>query len=407
MSTPSDKESTTHRPSITTVQKSAILGAAFLMATSAVGPGFLTQTATFTETLGASFGFVILVSILMDIGVQLNVWRVVTVSKLKAQEIANLVFPGMGYVLAFLIIMGGLAFNIGNIGGAGLGFQGMFGMSPVLGAMISGIIAIGLFLFKEAGKAIDKFAQLMGFVLIILIFYVVFKTNPPFGEAIVRTVAPSKLDAMAIVTLVGGTVGGYITFSGAHRLLEAGITGEENLPSVNRSSVSGILIASFIRVFLFLAVLGVVSQGIPLIKDNPALTPFQYGIGDLGKVIFGMVIWAASITSVIGCAYTSVTFLTNFSEFIERNKRFFVIGFITISTLIFMTIGKPAQVLVLVGTLNGLVLPIALVVILLAAYRKNIIGNYRHPVWMAIFGWIVAIAMSILSVITISKYLAG
>ncbi|MFX5668679.1 hypothetical protein ABTE14_20680, partial [Acinetobacter baumannii] len=80
----------------------------------------------------------------------------------------------------------------GNIGGAGLGFQGMFGMSPVLGAMISGIIAIGLFLFKEAGKAIDKFAQLMGFVLIILIFYVVFKTNPPFGEAIVRTVAPSK-----------------------------------------------------------------------------------------------------------------------------------------------------------------------------------------------------------------------
>lgn len=103
MSTPSDKESTTHRPSITTVQKSAILGAAFLMATSAVGPGFLTQTATFTEKLGASFGFVILVSILMDIGVQLNVWRVVTVSKLKAQEIANLVFPGMGYVLAFLI----------------------------------------------------------------------------------------------------------------------------------------------------------------------------------------------------------------------------------------------------------------------------------------------------------------
>lgn len=58
-----------------------------------------------------------------------------------------------------------------------------------------------------------------------------------------------------------------------------------------------------------------------------------------------MVIWAPSITSVIGCAYTSVTFLTNFSDFIERNKRFFVIGFITISTLIFMTIGKPAQVL--------------------------------------------------------------
>ena len=96
----------------------AILGAAFLMATSAVGPGFLTQTATFTESLMASFGFVILISIIMDIGVQLNVWRVVAVSKKRAQEIANLVFPGVGYLLAFLIIAGGLAFNIGNIGGA-------------------------------------------------------------------------------------------------------------------------------------------------------------------------------------------------------------------------------------------------------------------------------------------------
>lgn len=398
---------TVPKQGISATHKSAILGAAFLMATSAVGPGFLTQTATFTEKLGASFGFVILISILMDIGVQLNVWRVVTVSKLKAQEIANLVFPGMGYVLAFLIVMGGLAFNIGNIGGAGLGFESMFGMNPVAGALLSGVIAIAIFSFKEAGKAIDRFAQLMGFVLIILIFYVVFKTNPPFGEAIVRTIAPEKLDAMAIVTLVGGTVGGYITFSGAHRLLEAGITGEENLPSVNRSSVQGILIASFIRIFLFLGVLGVVTQGIPLLKDNPALTPFVHGIGDMGRVIFGMVIWAASITSVIGCAYTSVTFLTNFSDFIERNKRFFIIGFITISTLIFATIGKPAQVLVLVGTLNGLVLPIALTIILIAAYRKNVIGTYRHPVWMAVFGWIVTISMAVLSVITISKYLSS
>lgn len=388
-------------------RNSAILGAAFLMATSAVGPGFLTQTATFTEKLGASFGFVILISILMDIGVQLNVWRVVTVSRMRAQDVANKVFPGMGYVLAFLIVMGGLAFNIGNIGGAGLGFESVFGISPVLGALISGVIAVGLFLSKEAGTLVDRFAQLMGFVLIALILYVVFKTDPPFGEAAVRTFAPTKLDAMAIVTLVGGTVGGYITFSGVHRLLDAGITGEENLPSVTRSSVQGILIASIIRVFLFLGVLGIVSQGVPLIKDNPALTPFVHGIGDVGKIIFGMVIWAASITSVIGCAYTSVTFLTSFSSFIEKNKRFFIIGFIAISTAIFATIGKPAQVLVLVGTLNGLVLPIALFIILLAAYRTNIIGTYRHPVWMAVFGWIVAIAMTILSIVTIYKYITG
>lgn len=383
----------------------AILGAAFLMATSAVGPGFLTQTATFTESLMASFGFVILISIVMDIGVQLNVWRVVAVSKRRAQEIANLVFPGVGYLLAFLIIAGGLAFNIGNIGGAGLGMQSMFNISPITGALISGVIAVAIFLGRETGPIMDKFTQLMGFILIVLIIYVMFKSDPPLAEAVTKTIMPDKIDAVAIVTLVGGTVGGYITFSGAHRLLEAGVSGEENLDSVTRSSVSGILIASVIRVFLFLAVLGVVSKGIALDPSNPAMSPFQYILGNTGKVVFGMVIWAASVTSVIGAAYTSVSFMTNFHPFIETHKRYFIIGFIVISTFVFATIGKPAQVLVLVGTLNGLVLPIAMVIILIAAYRKNIVGNYKHPIWIAVFGWLIAIAMSILSVMTIAQYL--
>ena len=83
----------------------------------------LTQTATFTNTLLASFGFVILLSILLDIGAQLNIWRIVIVSGKRAQDISNAVFPKAGYFLAALIVMGGLAFNIGNVGGAGLGLN--------------------------------------------------------------------------------------------------------------------------------------------------------------------------------------------------------------------------------------------------------------------------------------------
>ncbi|MEZ7172121.1 hypothetical protein NRI27_09605, partial [Sporosarcina sp. OR05] len=94
-----------------TIQKSnrgVLLGAAFLMATSAIGPGFLTQTTFFTETLLASFGFVILVSIIIDIGAQMNVWRIIAVSEKRAQDIANDVFPGLGFLLAALVVAGGL-----------------------------------------------------------------------------------------------------------------------------------------------------------------------------------------------------------------------------------------------------------------------------------------------------------
>lgn len=383
----------------------AILGAAFLMATSAVGPGFLTQTATFTQSLGASFAFIILMSVLMDIGVQFNVWRIIAVSKLKAQDIANKVFPGVGYLLSFLIILGGLAFNIGNIAGAGLGFETIFGINPILGACISAVIAIGIFINKDAGAHMDRFAKILGALLILIIIYIVFKSNPPLKEVAIKTFAPSKFNALSLVTLIGGTVGGYITFSGAHRLLDAGICGVENLKEVSKSSVSGIIIASIIRVFLFLAVLGVISLGVSLNPNNPALTPFEYILGNFGSVVFGIVIWAASITSVVGCAYTSVSFISSFSPWLKKNENNIIIAFIIFSTLVFSTIGKPTAVLILVGTLNGFILPIALCVILIAAYKKNIIGDYKHSKILALIGWLITIAMAYLSYVTVINYI--
>ena len=49
---------------------SVLLGAAFIMATSAIGPGFLTQTSHYTDLLKGSFGFVILISCILSLVVQ-------------------------------------------------------------------------------------------------------------------------------------------------------------------------------------------------------------------------------------------------------------------------------------------------------------------------------------------------
>lgn len=378
--------------------RSMLLGAAFLMATSAIGPGFLTQTTTFTEQLAASFGFVILVSIIIDIGAQMNIWRIIAVSEKRAQDIANDVLPGVGYFLALLIVMGGLAFNIGNVGGAGLGLNVLFGISPELGALLSGIFAIGIFLIKEAGKAMDRFAQIAGFVMIGLTIYVMFTAKPPYGEAVMKTFIPDDISYLAIVTLVGGTVGGYITFAGGHRLIDAGIKGKEAIPQVTRSAVSAIGIASIMRIFLFLAAFGVVAQGFALDPSNPAASVFQIAAGTVGYKIFGIIMWAAAVTSVVGAAYTSVSFIRTFNPFIDKNYQWFIVGFIAISTIVFVSIGQPAKILVLVGSLNGLILPIALGVMLIAAYRKKIVGDYKHPLWMTIFGIIIVITMAAMGI---------
>ncbi|MCY8544676.1 NRAMP family divalent metal transporter [Bacillus vallismortis] len=380
---------------------SLLMGAAFLMATSAVGPGFLTQTATFTNTLAASFGFVIIISIILDIFAQTNVWRIIAVSGKRGQEIANMVLPGLGYFIATLVVLGGLAFNIGNIGGAGLGLQVLFGITPEIGALISAVVAILIFLIREAGKAMDRFTQIAGFVMILLTLYVAFTTAPPVGEAVANTIAPEQISIFAIVTLVGGTVGGYITFAGGHRLLDAGIKGKESIPQVTKSSVVGILITSVMRIALFLAVLGVVSKGLHIDESNPAASVFKLAAGNVGYKIFGLIMWSAAITSVIGAAYTSVSFFKTFSPKIEKNSRGIIIGFIVVSTLAFVTIGQPAKILVLVGSLNGLILPIALGTLLIAAYKKKIIGDYKHPLWLTVSGALVVVVMAVMGIYTL------
>ncbi|KGX86870.1 NRAMP family divalent metal transporter [Pontibacillus litoralis] len=380
-----------------------LLGAAFLMATSAIGPGFLTQTTHFTEQLAASFGFVILISIIIDIGAQLNIWRIITVSGKPAQDIANSLLPGLGFFLSALIVAGGLAFNIGNIAGAGLGTNVLFGVSPELGALLSGMVAIGIFLVREAGKLMDRFAQFLGFIMIGLTVYVMFTAQPPIGEAVVKTFNPDTIDYLAIVTLVGGTVGGYITFAGGHRLLDAGIKGKESLNYVNRSAISAIGIASIMRIFLFLAALGVVAQGIALDPANPPASVFEAAAGPIGYKIFGVVMWSAAVTSVVGAAYTSVSFIKTFSKKIESNQKLVIVSFIAISTLVFVLVGEPVKILILVGSLNGLILPISLGVMIIAAHKTRIVGDYKHPRWLTIFGAFIVIIMATMGIYSLTE----
>lgn len=370
---------------------SVLLGAAFIMATSAIGPGFLTQTAVFTEQFRASFGFIILLSVLIDIGAQMNVWRVIGVSGMRGQDIANRLLPGLGYFVAGCVALGGLAFNIGNIAGAALGINVLVGIDVKVAAIISAVIAIIIFLSKQMGAAMDKFAKVLGFLMIVVVTYVAFITKPPIGEAVVRTFVPQDFSFMALITLVGGTVGGYITFAGGHRLIDGGITGKENIKEITKSSVTGILIASVMRIILFLAVLGVVSKGLQLDPANPPASAFKLGAGMIGYKFFGVVLWSAAITSVVGAAYTSVSFLRSFSKNIENNYRYWIIGFIVVSTLIFVTVGQPVTLLILAGSLNGLILPITLGTMLLASTNKNIVGDYKHPKWLLWAGIIVVL----------------
>jgi len=380
----------------TTSRDRRLSGAMFLMATSAIGPGFITQTTQFTAQLGAAFAFAILVSILVDIALQLNVWRVIGVSGLRAQELGNRVLPGVGHVLAFFVVLGGFVFNVGNVAGAGLGLDAMLDVPPAWGGAVSALLAVGIFLSRRGGLAMDQIVIVLGFVMIAMTGYVAFASQPPLGAALRNAVMPEQVDFLAITTLVGGTVGGYITYAGAHRLLDAGVRGAGHVDEIARASVTGVLITGLMRALLFLAILGVVAAGVRLDPANPAASAFAAAAGDIGRRVFGLILWAAAITSVIGASYTSVTFITRSGEQHERRRSLLTVAFIVLTTGVYVAAGAaPVPLLIFAGAFNGLILPIGVAVLLWVAWRRaDLLDGYVYPRSLAAIGliaWFVTI----------------
>lgn len=383
--------------------------ASILVATTAIGPGFLTQTAVFTQEHLASFGFAILVSLILAAVAQLNIWRVLCYTGLRGQELSNRLLPGLGYVIALLIVAGGLIFNIGNVGGGAMGWNTLFGLPMKWGTLLTGAFAIGIFLIKNAQRAMDYVTTILSLGIILVIVALIFLVHPPLAEAARCTFMPREPVGdlfPAILTLLGGTIGGYITFSGAHRLIEDGVTGAEHQGEVARSALSGIGIAAVLRLLLFLAVFGVVSHGAVLGSENPIVDAFAAGAGKLGYYFAGIVLVCASTVPVLGAAYTSVSFFKTFHPALRRREKELTIGMIALSTLCMFFLGKPAALLILAGAVNGLILPVTLFVCLIAARRKQIVGEgYRHPMWLWAAGLLVALLSAAVGVASIGELL--
>lgn len=388
------------------ISRSAALGAAFLMAASAVGPGFLIQTSRFSAQGGLSFFYVILFVTLADIVTKANIWSVVGAAGLSGAQIADRVRKGLGTVLTAMILFGGLAFNVGNIGGTALGLSAVFGLDERIGALIGGALAAGIFCFHGAKRVIDRLAIVLSATIAASLLAVVIKTQPPVLAAVAAPPAPSELAAwfFPLITLLGGACGGYIPFSGAHRLLESGSGSPK---AFRRSAALGASMSGAIRLLLFFCVIGGCYAGRTLLDenaaavihaDNPAAQTFLLAAGTWGKRLFGVTLFAAGLACTIGAAYTSVSFLKSLLPAAARHERGFILGMIGLSALILLIFGNAARFAILSGTVNGFVLPVSLGCILLACRRRDIVGDYRHPPVFTIAGWFVVALSAVLAV---------
>ncbi|EKO3828386.1 divalent metal cation transporter [Vibrio harveyi] len=387
-------------------QKKAILSVAFLMATTSVGPGFLTQTAVFTNIYKIDMAFPVFASMFITFGIVMNLWRIVGVSGMRIQDIANKVAPGMGYVVGILLALGAVAFNFGNVSGAALGINVLTGVDTTWGALFTGVVGCLLFVVHNASKRMDQMARYLGLFMIILIAYVAMTSLPPMGETMNAAVMPTDIGSFLLptLTIVGGAVGGYYT--GAQRLVDIGLQGKDKVPAIKTAAWAGISIAVVIRILLFLAVFGVIATGATLDSANPAADAFRQGAGEVGYFIFGLVLFVASITSVVGNSYMAISLIKTLFPIVARNEKVWCVGFIIITSLGTVTMNMPILLLMLAGLVNSIILPIVLGMMLVATRRKDIVGDYKHPVYLTFTGIAIVVVMAASSMTNISNFVS-
>ncbi|OBU32811.1 NRAMP family divalent metal transporter [Photobacterium kishitanii] len=385
-------------------QNKAILSVAFLMATTSVGPGFLTQTAVFTNIYNVDMAFPVFASMFITFGIVMNLWRIVAVSGLRIQDIANKVAPGMGYFIGILLALGAVAFNFGNVSGSALGMNVLIGLDTTWGAIFTGVIGSLLFIVHNASKRMDQMARYLGLLMIVLIAYVALTNLPPLAPTVIAAIAPSDFSNLLLptLTIVGGAVGGYYT--GAQRLIDVKLTGSENIHNVTKTAWAGISIAVIIRILLFCAVLGVITTGVTLDPSNPAADAFRHGAGDIGYFIFGLVLFVASITSVVGNSYMAISLIKTLFPIVARNEKSWCVGFIILTTLGTVLMNMPILLLMLAGLVNSIILPIVLATVLAATRKKDIVGDYKHPLYLTTIGGIIVIIMILASLSNISGF---
>ncbi|WP_318409911.1 NRAMP family divalent metal transporter [Photobacterium leiognathi] len=389
----------------TSWQNKAILSVAFLMATTSVGPGFLTQTAVFTNIYKIDMAFPVFASMFITFGIVMNLWRIVGVSGLRIQDIANRVAPGMGYVVGILLALGAVAFNFGNVSGAALGINVLTGVDTTWGALFTGVVGCLLFVVHNASKRMDQMARYLGLFMIVLIAYVAMTSLPPMGETLQAAVLPADMSNLLLptLTIVGGAVGGYYT--GAQRLVDVGLQGKDNVASIKKAAWAGISIAVVIRLLLFLAVFGVIATGAVLDTSNPAADAFRQGAGEVGYFIFGLVLFVASITSVVGNSYMAISLIKTLFPVVARNEKAWCVGFIIITSLGTVTMNMPILLLMLAGLINSIILPVVLAMVLAATRRKDIVGDYKHPMYLTVTGVLIVVVMAAASLSNISNFM--
>lgn len=335
------------------------------------------------------------------------------------------------YFAVFLLLVAN-TINIGaDLGAMASSAQLVFGI-PFIFLLIGMTVLI---LVLEVFVSYKTYVRFLKYLTFSLFAYVItaFIVKQDWTKVLTSTLAPSfsltKDYLFNIVAILGTTISPYLFFwqadeeveeeivQGKLRMMGAGVPkiSKRDIRKMRIDTTIGMLFSNIVMFFIIVTTASTLhTNGIFHIETADqaasALRPFA---GDFAFLLFAMGIIGTGLLSVpvlAGSASYAIAEALGWKAGLYRkfNKAHGFYGVITIATLIGLLVNfiniKPFQMLYYTAVINGIAAPPLLILILLISNNKTVMGKYTNSAFSNIFGWLIAIIMTLASLALLIRF---
>ncbi len=383
------------------------LGPGVLVAAAFIGPG----TITVCTVAGVRFGYALLWAMLLSaiatIVLQEMAARLGLVTGkgltevLKSQLNINwLRLLVLGMIMA-AIVVGNAAYEAGNISGATLGLEAIFGSSSVL--FYPWIIGISSFVLLYMGsyKVLEKsFVTLV--VLMSLSFVITaIITKPNLSKVFTGLFMPTIPDdsLLTIIALIGTTVVPYNLFLHASLVSEKWKSASD-LPAAKTDTLVSVMVGGVVSMTVIVAATSIpVDEVTSALELAKSLEPLY---GNAAKYCMGIGLLAAGVTSAITAPLAAAYVVNNCFGWnaglkdMKFRALWMIILLAGVSSLSLDF--KPLEIIQFAQVANGLLLPVIAILLLWLVNRRGLLGKYSNSIWQNTLTVVIILLVVILGI---------
>lgn len=390
---------------------------------SVLGPGLITAmvdndcAGILTYSLaGAQYGYNLIwtfipmifsLMVAQEMGVRMGI--------ISGKGLASLIREKVGVKLTIFIMIGLLLANLGNTLAEFSGIvvsSEIFGIPPLFSVVIAAVL-IWLLVIKGNYKNVEKIFIVLSLVYISYIIAGLM-ANPDWGQvatSVVPDIHWEKDYIVMVVGLIGTTIAPWMQFYLQSSVVEKGVSSDE-LKYSRAESMIGPMFTGIVALFILIACAATINvSGTPvtnvqdianaLIPVSGEYAAFLFGLGFLNASLFSAIILPLS-TAYYVCE--SLGFETGISKDFREAPVFHGLyaGMIFVCAILILIPNIPLmEILLFSQVINGILLPVILVLMLLIINDKRIMGEYVNSRWYNIIAWLITVIITILVIILV------